>query len=362
VNVALSGSAGIQQLDFTIVFSDPGFTIPGAVTASFSQRGGYDDVANAAATDDVESASPRLTPQGNPSVTPAGGWRRQEVSAYDHLWHGPDTFATSDQFLVSPPLAVAPSGSFSLTFRHRWFFEFTTTPAVTNFDGGVIEISTNGGASWTDVGAAGGYNGTLATGGTNPLAGRAAFVQISPGYPAFVNTTVNLGTAFAGQTVLIRFRIGSDLNGDDPGWDIDDVAFSNLTGNPFNALVADRALCIDSDSDGFADRDDCSPFDAGTWSAPTEALDLDVGAAGGLSWSAPAQPGASALVYDVLQSAAASSFSAATCVESDGTDLMASDPSVPGDIFYYLVRSQNGCGSSLGADSAGTPRTGASCP
>ena len=47
-------------------------------------------------------------------------------------------------------------------------------------------------------------------GNLNPLQGRRAFVGTSAGYPAFNTATVNLGTAYAGQTVQIRFRIGTD--------------------------------------------------------------------------------------------------------------------------------------------------------
>ncbi|HZI95412.1 MAG TPA: M36 family metallopeptidase, partial [Patescibacteria group bacterium] len=364
VNVALNGVASVQQLDFQISFNDPGFVAPGPRSVSFSSRGNLDDVAGQTAADDAESSAPRWTITGNGSLSPLGPWRRQTIASNDHLWHGPDPTAASDQYLVSPLLHVAPTGSFSFTFRHRYYFEYTAGPPIVNFDGGVIEISTNGGSSWTDIGAsaAPGYVGLLSTGGSNPLGGRSAYTQISPGYPAFITTTVSLGTAFQGQNVMVRFRIGADVAGDDPGWDIDDIAFGNVTSLPFNALVADRALCVDSDGDAFIDRNDCAPFNAGVWAAPTEASNLDLDGSGGLSWSAPSLPGATSIAYDLLRSNAASTFASATCVESNGTDLVALDPSSPGTIYYYLVRSENGCGGNLGTDSAGTPRTGASCP
>ena len=50
------------------------------------------------------------------------------------------------------------------------------------------------------------------------------------------------------------------------------------------------------------------------------------------------------------------------CVESNDTDLNAIDPSSPAAIFYYLVRSENGCGGNLGTDSTGAPRSGVNCP
>jgi hypothetical protein len=54
----------------------------------------------------------------------------------------------------------------------------------------------------------------------------------------------------------------------------------------------------------------------------------------------------------------------AVCVESDGSDLVASEPSTPlaGQAYFYLVRSENACGINLGDNSGGTPRVGRNCP
>src|SRR6185295_16908237 len=116
--------------------------------------------------------------------------------------------ATSD--LVSPAMLVQAAQPLVITFKHRFSFE---SPV---FDGGVIEITADGGATWTDVGAAAGYNGVLGPTSTNPLAGRAAFVNASAGYPAFASKTVDLGTAYAGKVIRIRFRVASDAGTSSP--------------------------------------------------------------------------------------------------------------------------------------------------
>jgi hypothetical protein len=62
---------------------------------------------------------------------------------------------------------------------------------------------------------------------------------------------VELGSAYAGQRVRIRFRMatGSSHTGLPLlGWQIDDVAFSGITNLPFYGLVADRGLCGSSES------------------------------------------------------------------------------------------------------------------
>jgi hypothetical protein len=239
LNVALSGAAGIGVGDFTISIDDPEFAIDDPVTGAFAVRVNTDEVASASATDDVESAVPVWTIAGNASLSMASPFRRIEAAPTDHRWFAPNAGATSDQYLISPVLQVGP-GTFSFTFRHRYSFEQPL------FDGGVIEISNNGGATWTDIGASAspGYNGTLVASGSNPLRGRPAFVNASAGYPAFLTTTVNLGSTYANQAVQVRFRAGADDNTVAVGWEIDDIAFSGITNTPFGVVVPHAGVCV----------------------------------------------------------------------------------------------------------------------
>jgi len=69
--------------------------------------------------------------------------------------------------------------------------------------------------------------------------------------------------------------------------------------------------------------------------------------------------------FDVLRATSGNGFGSAICLEIDGTDLEAADTQTPslGTIWYYLVRAGNTCGEgSLGANSAGAPIAGTSCP
>src|SRR5262249_18987556 len=95
--------------------------------------------------------------------------------------------------LHSPPLPRgAPPGS----FRNRYQLE-STLPNY--YDGGVLEISINGGA-FTDILAAGGsfvtggYVGTISTSFSSPIAGRQAWSGISGGgaTPVYLDTVANL--------------------------------------------------------------------------------------------------------------------------------------------------------------------------
>jgi MYXO-CTERM domain-containing protein len=87
------------------------------------------------------------------------------------------------------------------------------------------------------------YNGAITTVSNNPLGGRQAFVRASAGFPAFVNATINFGTALANKTVLVRFRIGTDEAVGDLGWTIDDIAFTGITNKPFRTVTNDTATC-----------------------------------------------------------------------------------------------------------------------
>jgi hypothetical protein len=128
---------------------------------------------------------------------------------------------------------------------------------------------------------------------------------------------------------------------------------------------------FDGDHDGRctgAPTFDCDDADPTAWATPGEVLGLVLGGGTVLAWSAPDEPGATAVVYDVLRSESPLDFVApAICVESDGADVSAADVGVPpaGAVFHYLVRAENGCpagAGSLGHGSDGGERAGRACP
>ena len=157
-------------------------------------------------------------------------------------------------FLLTPPLQVGATGSFGFTLTHRYDWEVDDLSAPTMyFDGSVIEITTDGGTTWTDLGpklTMNGYNAKLEVGDmSNPLNGRVAFSSRSAGFvdgmghPGYLTTVADLGTAYAGQTVRIRFRGGMDDGAGFSGWFVPQVAFQNLQNTPFSTQIADRGIC-----------------------------------------------------------------------------------------------------------------------
>jgi hypothetical protein len=226
---------GIQQVDFQIAYNDGLLGGPPATT-TVGFRTNSDEVPQSSATDTVEPAAPPWIPAFNPSLSNVAPWKRIEIDPLNHLWHADDPSASSDQYLVSPVFTVDGTGSLDLQFDHGWSFEFDVSG---NFDGGVVEMSVNGGA-FTDIGSSA-YNGTILTyaGDTNPLKGRPGFVQASGG---MVHTSLTQAIA-PGSTVQIRFRSGSDAGGGAAGWDIDNIAFAGVVETPFATLVPDSDSC-----------------------------------------------------------------------------------------------------------------------
>jgi subtilisin-like proprotein convertase family protein len=128
---------------------------------------------------------------------------------------------------ITSPNITLGSARTSLTFHHSY-----ATESRMGFDGGVLEISVNGGA-FQDILAAGA---TFAGGGyiqsINPnatgsaLLGRQVWTGDSRGYTA---TVVHLPVGFANQTVRFRWRYATDNTFDGTGWRIDNVKVEDLT-------------------------------------------------------------------------------------------------------------------------------------
>jgi extracellular elastinolytic metalloproteinase len=162
----------------------------------------------------------------------------QSTSAPNSLF-AQNLATTSDIKLETTTGITLPSTPMNLTFQGY-------INAESGYDGGVVEISTNNGTSWTDLGSkftSGGYSGTLASFlSTNPLGGRSAFTGNSGG---FVKSVINLAS-YAGQTIKIRFRFGSDGSAAATGWYVDDIQLKDVATvviksalyNSINARVA----------------------------------------------------------------------------------------------------------------------------
>jgi len=159
-----------------------------------------------------------------------------------HSWMSDaKTVDLKDDRLFAPPFLL--TSSTQLGFWHKYFFE-------DGYDGGVLEISIDGGATWSDVTdrgsfVAGAYDGPIDATAGSPTAGRQAWTTGSPtaAVDDMTQVVVDLGGFVpAGETsvpALARWRLVTDpvAPGALPGlaWWIDDIT---ITENDPNCVVA----------------------------------------------------------------------------------------------------------------------------
>ncbi len=240
IAVAVSGASAVDSTDFQITVNAPEFGAPSGTSFTVTHRINYDEQTSASATETMEAVNTGWTTSGGattvPNILP---WQRRALSPISHVFWGPDNNGQIDgvrpdgpdeQSLISPSMHVG-TGPLTISFSHRFSFESG------GWDGGVIEISADNGASWTDIGT-GAYNGATNASTSAPIgAGHPAFVNRMVNWPSFANVTLNLGTAYAGKDIRIRFRVGADESTGAPGWDIDNISVTGITNTPFTALV-----------------------------------------------------------------------------------------------------------------------------
>jgi hypothetical protein len=244
-DVALDGSANAAlPVSFTLEAKSAGSCTP-TITRSDTRRINYDEVKESSATDTFDSSIDVWTPKGEPAKVV---WSKVEMEPLDSVWHGADLDGASDTWLESPPLTLSSTEPFVVHFEHRYEFERGPEepggPEI-NWDGGLIEVSTNGGKVWKDINLFGdpGYGGVITSNSGNPLSNRMAYVGTNASWPMMDKVTLDLGQKLAGTTILLRFRIGSDDAVGTQGWDIDDVRFEGLTTKPFPSVESDGKVC-----------------------------------------------------------------------------------------------------------------------
>lgn len=177
-------------------------------------------------SDDVESGTNGWSHRGaneqwhisaKRSVSPSRSWYSGSEEAGTYL-------AYMDGYLDTPAIPVAPGSR--LTFTH--WADLEMRDAAVSWDGGVVEISTNGGASFARLTPVGGYPYIVNGGFGQPLPGGSG---VFAGWGGWTQAVFELA-AYGGSEAILRFRMGSDLVNDYPaeGWFVDDVTVSPLGG------------------------------------------------------------------------------------------------------------------------------------
>ena len=143
--------------------------------------------------------------------------------------------SASDQRLVSPAVAL-PVGQDPLALIF-WNDQTMESNGASCFDGGILEISTDGGSTFNQIGGASlltdPYNGAVSSAYSNPLGGLNAWCGDPQPY---LRSVVDL-TSYAGQSVRFRFRLGTDSSVNRAGWFIDDVTVQSCDATPLPDII-----------------------------------------------------------------------------------------------------------------------------
>jgi len=190
--------------------------------------------------DDMESGDGNWTHGGTGDT-----WTLSTARAYSGTtsFYATDVSTVSDQALDSLEFALPAVPGITLEF---WSWQEVEDAGGGCYDGGIVEASTDGGSNWTQLPDASlltlPYDGSVSINFSNPIAGQNAWC----GDPRdWTHTVVDL-TDYAGQNVMLRFRLATDTSASREGWYIDDVR------------VITPANCFDNTSifrDGFESGD-----------------------------------------------------------------------------------------------------------
>jgi len=275
-------------------------------------------------------------PGGEP--TSGGSWAHKATQGTDY-WgqstsgnpHGGsytffcrDVGSTNDDALVTPIFTVPANGTLSFwhTYNLESYADYGGTSS-TGFDGAVLEISTDGGSTWNDLGGditQGGYNSTISSNYGSPIAGRSAWSGGTIG--AETEVVVSL-SGYVGQNAQIRFRLACDNSTADTGWYIDDVVVSGdmacatagavkpvpdgkwVSGTAMRAAKAaldgsivnltwDVSTCQDANYNlYYGNGSDVSTY-------ALQGSDCGLGNSGSATWSAPAIPAGEHFIWWVI--------------------------------------------------------------
>jgi hypothetical protein len=129
----------------------------------------------------------------------------------------------SDQRLTSPAIAL-PAGQNPLTLRYQNWRLIEMNGATGCYDGGILELSANGGAFAQVTGVKllnDPYRGAVSSGFSSTIAGLNAWCD-NPTRPYGTDSLVDL-SEWAGQSVQLRWRFATDSSTSTEGWYVDDV-------------------------------------------------------------------------------------------------------------------------------------------
>ncbi|MBN8428258.1 MAG: S8 family serine peptidase [Xanthomonadales bacterium] len=210
-------SLGNEAIDTRIIAATPSGPL-GPSAADF-----IDDVDN-------RSYASLQAPWQYSTLASAGGF------SYHNAPDGSNYASNTCAYLTLPPLTLGDAGS--LSFKARYNLE-------EEWDGVVLEISTDGGATWSTLTPNGGYPSSFAQ-TTNPPVNACGYLETQPAFSGssggqFVSYTANLAT-YAGDTVQLRWAFSSDPGSEEAGFYLDEIRIQSAYNVMFKSGFEDGEL------------------------------------------------------------------------------------------------------------------------
>lgn len=151
------------------------------------------------------------------TATGTGAWSSSATRAHT----GTNSLKAIDSNVPSRQVLTS-SGSYNITgLATLSFWHYFDTEE--SYDGGVVEVSSDLGATWQDVGK------YMTQNGYNSIVGAGSGGGFSGSSGSFIQTVVNL-SAFKNKTIKIRFVFTSDDYVGVDGWYIDDISLRSEAG------------------------------------------------------------------------------------------------------------------------------------
>lgn len=242
LRASIKGPRSGEPLELDVAVSDP--SLPGGrvVHAVVPTRYDADQTPRSSAIDRVDTTKTVWKVTGGSA---GEKWARSTTTG-DGFWKVADPMQRADHKLTSPSFTIEGT-TFALTFKHQWSLKRSARRNV-DIDGGVIELTVDGGKTWEDLSAYGqvDYNTTLDDGARadNPLRGRKAYGDKSAGYPdAWVTSHIDVTLPEHPEKVQLRFRLGAGFGRAAEGWAIDDVSLEGISSTPFWSYAAHADAC-----------------------------------------------------------------------------------------------------------------------
>ena len=195
----------------------------------------FDAISTYPYCNDFESGLAPLVTLNAYSYVPNSNWTEgiPQTGYLNDTYSGQNAWATNlsgdyanrdSSALFSPLFAVNNVDCYRLSFHHKYKTEIYQ-------DGGIVEYSTDGGASWQVLGGyqsgTNWYNTQYVTGLANTTPGLPGWSGQSQGTNGWEYAEFDVLFPSVGD-VIFRFRFGSDFSVTDEGWAIDDICFDQI--------------------------------------------------------------------------------------------------------------------------------------